>query len=252
MSDCRRTVERLAPYVDQALPPEEHQEVEQHLDACPPCRRTAAQEESARTILRERAGQLRQSPLPPGLRTRCAAIAREQTGQAAAPSWRARLIPASLTAALVLFTAFAVFVLASQRSNTVLAAQLSADHDRCFRRITPPPEGLDAQAEEARLSDQYGWDLHVPPTSAADGVKLVGARRCLLSHGGVPHLLYDAGGHEVSLYVFEGVARPEGDASAFGRRSRIWTSGPTTYVMVSPAEAGDMARVAGYLQQALH
>ena len=252
MNDCRRTVERLAPYVDEALPPAERSEVEQHLQACPPCRVTAQQERGGRAIVRDRAPRLRDEPLPPGLRTRCAAIAHEHGGPAAPRSWRARLVPAALAASLVLFTVFAVFTLLTQRSNTVLAAQLTVDHDRCFRRITPPASGLDATAEEARLNDHYGWDIHVPPSSPGDGVKLVGARRCLLTHGGVPHLLYDVDGHEVSLYVFEGVARPGGDVSTLGRRSRIWSRGPSTFVMVSPAEAGEMARAASYLQQAVH
>ena len=252
MNDCRRTVERLAPYVDEALPPAERSEVEQHLQACPPCRVSAQHERGGRAIVRDRAPRLRDEPLPPGLRTRCEAIAREHAGGGARSSWGARLFPAALTLALVLFTAFAVFTLATQRSNTVLAAQLTADHDRCFRRITPPDGGLDAASEESRLADEYGWDIHIPPSSTADGIKLVGARRCLLTHGGVPHLLYDVNGHEVSLYVFEGVARPHGEVSTFGRRSRIWSSGPSTFVMVSPAEAGELTRAVSYLQQAAH
>jgi anti-sigma factor RsiW len=252
MSDCRRTADRLAPYVDDMLPSGERAEVDRHLEACPPCRASVAREQGGRAILRECAPRLKDAPLPPGLRTRCAALAREHDAAAAAPWWRARLVPATISAALVLFTVLAVLMLAVQRSNTVLAAQLTADHDRCFRRITPPPGGLDAAAEETRLSDAYGWDIHIPPSSAAEGIKLVGARRCLLTHGGVPHLLYEVAGHEVSLYVFEGVARPQGEVSAFNRRSRIWSSGPSTYVLVSPDEAGDMARVVSYLQQAAH
>src|SRR5690349_7586170 len=121
MSDCRRIIDRLTPYVDAALPPNEQQDVQQHLEACPPCRVSAVKEEGGRAVLRERAGELRNTPLPPGLRTRCAAIASEHARARATASWRTRFIPAALTAALVLFTAFAVFSLATQRSNTLLA-----------------------------------------------------------------------------------------------------------------------------------
>ena len=252
MSDCRRTLDRLAPYVDAALTPQEQQEVQQHLDACPPCRVSAVKEEACRALLRARAETLRTPPMPPGLRTRCAAIASEHAKVRAAAPWRTRFIPAALTAALVLFTAFAVFSLATQRSNTLLAAQLSADHDRCFRRVGTPAGSLDAQAEEARLADDYGWDVHIPPSSAADGVRLVGARRCLFTHGGVPHLLYEVGGQELSLYVFEGMARPGGDLTAFGHRAHIWTRGSTTFVLVSPDSAGDLARAISYVQQEAH
>jgi anti-sigma factor RsiW len=253
MSDCRRTVERLAPYADEALSPAEKLEVEQHLQACPPCRVSAEHERGGRAILRDRAATLREEPLPPGLRTRCGAIADEHRRQArAARPWLARLAPAALSAALILFTGVAVFMLATQRSNTLLAAQLGADHDRCFRRISPPAQGLDAQAEENRLADTYGWDVHIPPSSQSDGIKLVGARRCLFTHGGVPHLLYDAGGQQVSLYIFEGASRPQGDVTTLGHRARIWTRGPSTFVLVSPDSAGDLARVAAYLQQDGH
>src|SRR5688572_11630403 len=131
MSDCRRTSERLTPYVDESLPAAERAEVERHLGGCPPCRASAEQEQGARAVLRDRADQLRAVPVPPGLRTRCAALVREQQHRVA-PSWTSRLVPAGLTAALILFTVAAVFILATQRSNTLLAAQITSDHDRCF------------------------------------------------------------------------------------------------------------------------
>jgi anti-sigma factor RsiW len=250
MSDCRRTTDRLTPYVDAALPAAERAAVEQHLEACPPCRVLAEQEQGGRAVLRQRAEQLRSVPVPPGLRTRCTALAHEQ--RSAVPSWRARLVPAGIGVALVLFTVFAVFTLATQRSNTLLAAQLSADHDRCFREVPVPAAGLAAAAEETRLADEYGWDVHVPPSSARDGVKLIGARRCLFTHGGVPHLLYDASGQELSLYVFEGVTRPEGEVTTMGHRSRIWTRGATTFVLVSPESAGSLEQAVAYVRQEAH
>ncbi|HEY6362135.1 MAG TPA: zf-HC2 domain-containing protein [Vicinamibacterales bacterium] len=250
MSDCRRTADRLTPYVDEALPPAERADVEHHLTACPPCRVSAEQEQGGRTVLRERAEQLRHESLPPGLRTRCAAIARQHTRGASAAVWRTRLLPASLAVALVLFTAFTVVMLATQRSNTLLAAQLTADHAKCFRVFPPPDRDLDARVAEERLSSQYGWDIHVPPSSARDGVRLVSARRCLYGDGRVPHLLYDADGHPLSLFVIEGVARPDADVTTFGHRSRIWSRGPTTFVLVSPASAGDLTRAVSYVRQA--
>jgi anti-sigma factor RsiW len=251
MSDCRRTADRLTPFVDEALPPDERADVEQHLDACPPCRVTADQEVGGRTVLRERAAQLRSQPLPPGLRSRCAAIARQEAG-AAGRAWYLRLVPAALTAVLVLFTVFAVFMLATQRSNTLLAAQLTTDHDRCFRRLETPPAELNAEAEESRLATSYGWDVHVPPSSAVNGVRLVGARRCLYSHGGIPHLLYEAGGQPLSLYIFEGVSRQPGDLTTLGHRARIWTRGATTFVLVSEASAGDLTQAVSYVRQEAH
>lgn len=72
---CRQAVSRFTPFLDKALPADERAEVARHLDACPPCRQSAAKEEGGKTVLRERAAHLRTEPPPPGLRTRCAAIA---------------------------------------------------------------------------------------------------------------------------------------------------------------------------------
>jgi hypothetical protein len=68
----------------------------------------------------------------------------------------------------------------------------------------------------------------------------------------VPHLLYEAGGQELSLYVFEGTARPGGEVTSFGHRTRIWTKGPTTFALVAPDSAGDLTRAVSYVQQEAH
>jgi hypothetical protein len=62
----------------------------------------------------------------------------------------------------------------------------------------------------------------VPPSSAADGIRLIGARRCLYADGSLPHVMYRVGGHDVSLYVLDGVARPAADLVSLGHRSHIW------------------------------
>src|SRR5688500_16312448 len=107
MDDCRRAGERLTPYVDEALPPTERAEVERHLDACPPCRTAADEVRGGRVVLRECADRLR-PPLPPGLRSRCEALAREQARVRTVSSWRARLVPATLVALLAVFAGMAV------------------------------------------------------------------------------------------------------------------------------------------------
>ena len=249
--NCRRTEERLTPFIDEELPPAERGEVEQHLNGCPPCRVSAEEEKGGRTVLRQRAERLRSEPVPPGLRSRCAALAREH-GHATAPWWRARLVPAAFTAAVALGTLAVVVMIATQRSDTVLAAQLTTDHDRCFRDVPLSGRGVSAVAEEARLADEYGWDVHIPPSSPQHGVTLVGTRRCLYANGMVPHLLYTANGHEMSLYVLEGVQRAEGDVTTLGHRSRIWSRGPTTFVLVSPADAGDLTQALAYVKQEAH
>jgi anti-sigma factor RsiW len=253
MSDCRRVTERLAAFADASLPPGERDEVERHLAACPPCRTEATLQSGGHTVLRARAEQLRNEPLPPGLKSRCEALRQQAGVDAAAPrrGWAARLVPAAAIAILLVFGGAAIFSLAAQRSDVLFAAQLTADHTVCFRGHGPAdaPE-LDAAQVEAELAKEYGWTVHVPASRASENVRLVHARRCLSADGLVPHLLYQVNGEDVSLYVLDGVTRRAADVQTLGHRSRIWTRGDTTFVLVSSASAGTaLDDAARYLMQ---
>ena len=262
MSECRRTAERLAAYTDASLPPADRDQVERHLAACPPCRDEATRQSGGHAVLRARADRLRAETLPPGLRSRCEALAREHASAATPRSWATRrlralgasarhgLIPVTLAAILLVFTGAAIVSLATQRSDALFAAQLTADHTRCFRRhVGAAAPGLDAAQVEARLAQEFGWQLHVPASLPDDEVRLVHARRCLYADGRIPHVLYRANGEDLSLFVIEGVARPPADVTAFGHRSRIWTRGDTTFVLVSSSSAGNLDAAARYLMQ---
>ena len=225
-------------------------------------------------MLRDRAATLRREPLPTGLRSRCEALAREHAGppargwaaaaafalRASAPRAAAalrtsapRLVPVSLTALLIVFTGTALFSLATQRSDTLLAAQLTADHAKCFKLFAGEGSATaDAARLEQMLSDRYGWDVHVPPSSAAEGVELIGARRCLYADGRIPHVMYRVNGRNVSLFMLEGVARDDADVTSLGHRSRIWSRGATTYVLVWPVGSGDMTSAARYVMEEAH
>ena len=246
MDDCQRAGARLTPYVDGELPAGEQADLERHLDGCPPCRAEALREKGARRVLREQSRALADTPLPPGLRSRCESLAR-QHATASAPRLTLRRF-ASLTAAVTLVIGFFLFSLATHQSDTVLAAQLTADHAKCFRFFAhgDSPDD-DAHRVEQMLDRDYGWDLHVPPSSPADDVHLIGARRCLYADGPVPHVMYRVNGHDVSLYVLDGVGRPAADVVSFGHRSHIWTAGRRTYVLVWPVAAGDITAAIRYV-----
>ena len=238
MSDCQRVIDRLAAYVDRLLGPDEHADIDRHLNACPPCRQLAAREQGGHIVLRNQAARLRSTPLPPGLRTRCEALAR---GHAAIPrrwslpfrlslaDWRSTLVPTVLGAIFLVFTASALLSLATRGSDTVLAAQLTADHSKCFL-MAGTEASADAHDVERMLAARFGWNIHVPPSSPAAGVQLVGARRCLYADGLIPHVMYRVNGHDLSLYVLNGVMRRPSDLVTLGHRSHIWTRNAKTYV----------------------
>jgi anti-sigma factor RsiW len=240
MSDCQRTIDRLAPYVDRLLPPDERAEVDRHLTACAPCRQMAEREQGGQTVVRHESARLRDEPLPPGLRTRCEALAREHTASRSRaartllPNWRSTLVPTVLGAIFLVFFASALLSIATRRSDAVLAAQLTADHSKCFL-MSSSDSSADARDVERMLAERFGWNIHVPPSSPADGVELIGARRCLYADGLIPHVMYRVNGHDLSLYVLNGVTRKATDLVTLGHRSQIWTRNAKTYVLVSSA-----------------
>jgi anti-sigma factor (TIGR02949 family) len=243
MTECREAAARMAAFVDGALPDDERHALERHLERCPPCRVAAAVETACRSVLRARAAALRHPAVPVRLRARCESLAVDIGG------WNVRRFIAALAAAAVAVAAgLAVFGIATDRFDTLLAAQLTADHAACFRFFAPTVSGgADAEQIEALLARQYGWDVHVPPSSVEAGVELVGARRCVYARGAIPHLMYRAGGRDVSLYILEGITREPADLLAVGHRSRVWSRGATTYVLVWPAAAGELVPAVEYL-----
>ena len=249
MSECRRTLDRLTPWADESLDPGERAEVDRHLAACPPCRVAADGERAGRQLLRTCAARLRSEPLPPGLKTRCEAIAREHGTARTRAGWVRTLVPVTIVALLLVFTASALFSLATRRSDAVLAAQLTADHAKCFKVFdSPDTPPMDAATAEQELADSYGWQVRVPPSEAQSGLQLVGARRCLYAEGSIPHVMYHVNGEHVSLYMLEGVSRAPAEVNLLGHRSQIWSHGTTTYVLVSSASAGNLATIANYMK----
>ena len=246
--DCRRTLERLAMWADDSLSAHDRADVERHLNACPPCRVLADRERGGRTVLNACAARLRDQPAPPGLRTRCEALARE-CAVGSRPSWLRTLVPVTIVAILLVFTASTVFSLATRRSDGLLAAQLTADHVKCFKVFdSPDAPPMDAGVAERQLEESYGWNVRVPPSAPTAGLQLVGARRCLYADGSIPHVMYHVNGEHVSLYMLEGVTRPPAEVETMGHRSQIWSHGTTTYVLVSSASAGNLATIANYMK----
>jgi hypothetical protein len=154
------------------------------------------------------------------------------------PGWRRTLVPTVLSVILLVFTASAIFSLATRQSDAVLAAQLTADHSKCFKLfVAGNPPVMDAHEVEEMLVREYGWRIHVPPS--VDGLQLIGARRCLYADGLIPHVLYRVNGQDMSLFVLNGVTRKPSDLVTFGHRSQIWTKNNTTFVLVSPPDEND-------------
>jgi anti-sigma factor RsiW len=241
---CRRICDLLAQYADGTLPQAQQAEVRRHLDACPPCRIVAAKECGARQLLRACAERLRGAQtVPQDLRARCLAASRAG-GRSA---WSRPSVRLAIAAVLILLVG-ALLSIVTRQSDALLAAQLTADHVKCFGLFRP--EGgrtMDAAAAERLLNDRFGLDIHVPPSSNDAAVDLLNARTCLYADGRIPHLMYEANGHDISLFVLEGQTRPPAELTEFGHHARIWSRGGNTFVLITPADEGPVSTAAGYV-----
>ncbi|HEV8317728.1 MAG TPA: zf-HC2 domain-containing protein [Vicinamibacterales bacterium] len=248
--ECRRVCALMTSYVDETLDTGQRADVERHLAACPPCRDRAAQERGGRTLLRGCASRLRGEPLPPGLRSRCEALARERTCVRPQAGWRT-LLPMGLAGVLGVFAFLLLLSLATRRSDALLAAQLTADHAKCFAffadRDAPT---ADAHAVESDLASKYGWQMHVPPSLPDAELRLIGGRRCVYADGLVPHLMYQVGNKPVSLFRLDGETRKNSDITSLGYHCRIWSRDGHTFVLVAPDRATpELTRIARYVEE---
>jgi anti-sigma factor (TIGR02949 family) len=250
--NCRRICDLLTQYADGTLSDAQRADVQRHLDACPPCRATAGKECGARELLRACAQRLRGAePLPPDLRTRCQAAARGTASR----SWFRPSVRFAIAAAVIVFVG-ALLAVVTRQSDALLAAQLTADHVKCFGMFRPD-EGKTMNAADAQrmLHDRFGVDVHVPGSSdgsSSNGaVDLVNARTCLYADGRVPHLMYEANGKDISLFVLEGETRAPAELSTFGHHARIWSRGGNTFVLITPDADAPTEAAARYVAAAV-
>jgi anti-sigma factor RsiW len=249
MANCRDIESLLAPYVDGEITEGEHARVDEHLEACDACRGRRDAESAARTLLRVRTpGLLERAPLD--LRARCARAAHP-----APPTRRAWIAVRStgLAVAATLLLAvgglFAYGVI--DQSGTALAAELALDHLKCFALLEGASRAPDAHRLETSLLATYGWHIRVPQGSPAEGLQLVGGRRCFAGDSRVAHILYRHDGHPLSLFVVPRHAYPPRALTLLGHRTRIWSHGGSTYVLVASAPESTMERVSRYIRSTI-
>jgi anti-sigma factor RsiW len=263
MSSCASIDSLVTPYVDGELPASDRGLVEYHLGVCASCRGRVAAERAARDLLVERRLSL-QCSAPTLLRARCTAAidgARRQTAKVAAssilagtprgrPVWRARFAPLAAAAALVVVAGGAFLYEATGRSTRLMAAELAADHVKCFTMNAAFGTQHSAESVRHTLASSFDWRTDVPRT--ADGeLKLVGARPCLYGQGKVAHIMYRHNGHPVSLFMVPRTERPAQTLDTFGHACAIWSKDQRTFVLVSREPRDEMEKLAAVMQASM-
>lgn len=253
MSDCTQLEPILTPYVDGEATAAERRLVEQHLRVCPPCYSRVAAERAVHDLIHHHRSSLTAECPSPALRTRCAELKVERdapTGRARA-AWPARLMPLALAASLVTIVGGAFLYEATEQSNRVMAAELVADHVKCFGMNRMLGTHEDSSTVESAMLGGFGWHMQWPQQLQRLGLELVGSRPCLYGGGKVAHLMYRHEGRPVSIFMLPEAVRAEDLIEVLGHEAAIWSVSGRTFVLVAKEPRPDVQRMASVVQASL-
>jgi anti-sigma factor RsiW len=252
MPDCHQIDPLVTPFVDGDINPADRSLVDRHLQACGACRGRVHAEQAVHALLRARRSALGGSAVPPELRARIASLAGSKAAAPAGRPWRAFVMPLALAASLVLVVAGAFVYEATARSTQLLAAELTADHLKCFRVINNVlGTHQDPQAVESSMASGFDWQMHLPEHAEQIGLELVGARPCLYGEGLAAHIMYRHNGHPVSIFMLPRSARDEELVEVMGHQASIWSIGNRTFVLVAREPRADVERMTSFVHGAL-
>jgi anti-sigma factor RsiW len=262
MPDCASIDPLITPYIDGDIGAPERLLVDEHVRACAPCHSRVTAERAVHDLVRTRRAELACERASAALRDRCARLRRQSAGSSAgggpAAAWRAKLAPLAIAASVMAVAGAGSVYLLTERSSKLLAAELTADHVKCFGMNSILRAETDPSAAERTMVSTFGW--HMPPSDAAAdaGMELLGARVCLYGRGLAAHLMYRHNGQPVSVFMIPKTSRSEAVVDVMGHEAAIWSTGGRTFVLVARepedrAEAnGDLSRMTALVQAALH
>jgi anti-sigma factor RsiW len=289
MRSCQDLDPLVTPFIDGELPDADRKAVDDHLRVCAPCHSRVAAEQAVHDLLRKRRADLCAATAPGALRTRCCEGAREATaprhpaplhsapgttpgtsaprtsapfsarttpstptrGTSAPRPWVSRATPWALAASLVLVVGGAFLYQATEASSRVLAAELTADHVKCFAINGALGTHHTPSAVEASMLSGFGWSMHLPEDPSRAGLELVGSRPCLYGEGKIAHIMYRHQGQPVSLFMLPRTARTEELVEVLGHEAAIWCAGNRTFVLVSDEPRREVERMATFVQASL-
>jgi anti-sigma factor RsiW len=271
MPSCKTIDPLVTPFVDGELPDAGRRLVDDHLRACPPCQSRVLAEQTVHTLIRARAAGLK-PPAPEPLRARCRGLAAPADAHAAASPhprsashrppppfqlalrhpWSTRIAPYALAASLMLVVGGAFVYQATNRSARVLAAELTADHVKCFAMNNAFRTNQMPAAVESSMASGFNWSMHLPENPARAGLELVGSRPCLYGEGRVAHIMYRHAGRPVSLFMLPKTSRATELVRVLGHEAAIWCVGNRTFVLVAQEPRPEVERMASFVQASLH
>jgi anti-sigma factor RsiW len=261
MPDCTSIDSLITPYVDGDIGAPERRLVDEHMRACAPCYSRVAAERAVFELMKTRRGELAGDTASVALRDRCEAQRRLSSAAAAGvvsvKAWRTRLAPLAVAAGVVAAAGAAMYLLTG-RSSELLAAELTADHVKCFGMKSVLPVDADPGEAERTMTSTFGWHMPLPEVAVRAGMEFLGARVCLYGRGLAAHLMYLHNGQPVSVFMIPKTSRPETVVDVMGHEAAIWSTGGRTFVLVArepenqAAAAADLSRMTAVVQAAVH
>lgn len=275
-SDCGAIDPLVTPYVDDQLSADEREQVERHVQACPPCRARVTAERAVHDLIHARRLALNAPCAPRALHSRCADQAQRaaRTGEpasrplviafpdasarstplprpSASPTWRTRLAPLALAASLALLVGAAFLYQLTISSTRVMAAELAVDHLKCFALNGVLHTHDEPAAVESSMLTGFGWKMRLPAEATEAGLELVGSRPCLYGEGKIAHIMYRRGGEPVSVYMLPETGRKPEVLEVLGHRAAIWCDGKRTFVVLARQPQQEVERLASWVQASM-
>jgi anti-sigma factor RsiW len=252
MPNCQTIDPLVTPYVDGQLPDADRDIVERHLRTCPPCDSRVAAERAVHELIRARRDELESPCASRVLHSKCAAIADStRTPTSASAGWRARLAPLAVAASLVLIVGAAFLYQLTASSSRVMAAELAADHLKCFAMNDVLHTHQEAATVESAMLSGFGWRMQMPSNISREGLELVGSRPCMYGEGKIAHIMYLHHGEPVSLFMLPRSSRAKELVQVLGHKAAIWCENDRTFVLVAREPKEDVERMAALVQSSL-
>jgi anti-sigma factor RsiW len=277
-TNCKSLDVLVTPYVDGELDAANRAALDAHLRVCPPCHSRVAAERNVRELIQTRKSVWQKECAPAALRAKCAGITATITADlppsrrwrfgeprrsqsrggafrpaqgVATATWRARLTPYALAASLVVIVGGAFLYGLTDRSVRIMAAELTADHVKCFglNRLLGTHDA--ASVVEGSIGPSFAWPLHLPDRPDRAGLELVGARPCLYGEGRVAHIMYRHNGHPVSVFMLPKTSRADALVGVMGHEAAVWSVGDRTFVLIAREPRGEVERMASFVHAGL-
>ncbi|HJZ70376.1 MAG TPA: zf-HC2 domain-containing protein [Vicinamibacterales bacterium] len=163
-----------------------------------------------------------------------------------------RFAPLAMAASLVIVVGGAFVYQATDKSARVMAAELVADHAKCFALNSALGTFQSASVVEQNMGAAFNWNFHLPKEPVREGLELVGARLCMYGKGKIAHIMYRHQGSPVSVFMLPKTMRTQEFVEVLGHEAAIWCADNRTFVVVAGEPRPNVEQIAAFMQASLH